>query len=666
VLLKRFKYNCLFVGIILLPLDTLAQGKGREIVNISFGEDKANPGPPLPPNNTRLTYSKDSCALPPGSYTVTNNLYRCPATRMGRSIDHTPGSNYGYMMLVNDTPSTKSKIVFIDTLHDVLCEGTQYEFSAYLLNTGLPADCNPLYIHYPRFTFKVETITGQLIQSANTGLMPYDYDPDFTPKFHLFSLDFYPPPGLNGFVLKIEDDPSIVPCKYSFALDDIKLTSLGPDVPITFDHAIGIVLVKNVCYQAKETISMNGSVPAFYPNTVVEWQQSTDHGAIWADIPGATSDSFSNVFSTPGTFLFRLSAGDVSNFANQNCRVVSNVLRVEVEGPPTDYTVTSNSPVCTGSQLQFDATGGASYEWTGPNGFYDNVYYAHIFRASLSDSGTYYVDIISVGGCRARDSIHVTILGTVDVHAFPDTSICKGSAVRLGTTPGTSYSWAPGDGLSGTTISNPIAKPGVSTLYVVTVTDSTGCSDTAHVQINILNSVAAKAGIAGSDILCRPVDSASFKNLSTGNIVKWSWSFGNGHADFTADPPVQTYSIPDNEDSYVVSLAVADSTGCTDTAYHLIKVVKNCYIAVPSAFTPNGDGLNDYLYPLNAYKATNLLFRVYNRNGELIFETRDWTRKWDGTLRGMPQASGVYVWMLEYNDASGKKVSLKGTSALIR
>ena len=51
------------------------------------------------------------------------------------------------------------------------------------------------------------------------------------------------------------------------------------------------------------------------------------------------------------------------------------------------------------------------------------------------------------------------------------------------------------------------------------------------------------------------------------------------------------------------------------------------YIAGPSAFTPNNDGLNDYLYPLNAYKATNLLFKVYNRFGKLVFETKDCTKK---------------------------------------
>jgi gliding motility-associated-like protein len=65
--------------------------------------------------------------------------------------------------------------------------------------------------------------------------------------------------------------------------------------------------------------------------------------------------------------------------------------------------------------------------------------------------------------------------------------------------------------------------------------------------------------------------------------------------------------------------------------------VNNCYIVVPSAFTPNHDGLNDYLYPLNAYKATNLIFRVYNRMGGLVCETQDWTRKCDGTISDIPQ-----------------------------
>lgn len=665
VLLRSVANICLGIFIILLPTHIIGQGLGRNIINVTFGEGKTNPGPPLPATNTRMTYTEDSCASPPASYTITNNLYRCPATRMGRSQDNTY-DDYGYMMLVNDVSSSDNKILFIDTLKEALCPGTSYRFSVFYLNTMIPGGCNS-FVHLPRLILSIETATGQAIQSAGTGPIAYAYDPVYVPKFSQFYVDFSPPPGIDVFVLKILDDPSqFSRCGYSFALDDISFAALGPDAQIKFNDAIGLELERSVCYQKNETITMNGSVPDFYPDTRLQWQESADSGSTWTDIPGATSDQYSKLCSTPGTFLVRLSAGDASNMSNPNCRVVSNVLKIHVEGPPANYSVTSNSPVCAGSELKFNASGGTSYEWRGPNGFYDNIYYAGIFHTSLTDSGMYYVDIISTGGCRTTDSIHVTILGTTHADAFPDTSVCVGKPIRLGASHGVSYSWSPSEGLSGNTTSNPIAKPAMTTVYTVTVTDSSGCADTAHVQIKILNAVEVKAGITGPEVFCRPADSASFKANSTGVITKWSWNFGNGQTDTTTDPPVQYYSIPGNEDDYIVRLAVADTSGCTDTAYHFVKVVANCYIAVPTAFTPNGDGLNDYLYPLNAYKATNLVFRVYNRSGQLIFQTKDWSRKWDGTIRGLPQSTGVYVWTLEYNDASNKKVSLKGTTALIR
>ncbi|MEO5891553.1 MAG: gliding motility-associated C-terminal domain-containing protein, partial [Ferruginibacter sp.] len=96
-------------------------------------------------------------------------------------------------------------------------------------------------------------------------------------------------------------------------------------------------------------------------------------------------------------------------------------------------------------------------------------------------------------------------------------------------------------------------------------------------------------------------------------------------------------------------------------------VVGNCYIAIPKAFSPNNDGLNDFLYPTNAYKAKDLVFRVYNRVGQLLFETRDWMNKWDGTYKGNPQDPGTYVWILNYtNIETGRRFELKGSTVLLR
>ncbi len=88
---------------------------------------------------------------------------------------------------------------------------------------------------------------------------------------------------------------------------------------------------------------------------------------------------------------------------------------------------------------------------------------------------------------------------------------------------------------------------------------------------------------------------------------------------------------------------------------------------MPSAFTPNGDGMNDYLYPLNAYKALDLSFSVFNRFGQRIFFTRDWTNKWDGSFKGQGADPGTYVWMLTYiHSDTNLKVEQKGTVILIR
>ena len=95
--------------------------------------------------------------------------------------------------------------------------------------------------------------------------------------------------------------------------------------------------------------------------------------------------------------------------------------------------------------------------------------------------------------------------------------------------------------------------------------------------------------------------------------------------------------------------------------------MKNCYAAVPSAFTPNNDGLNDYLYPLNASKADQMEFRVYNRMGQLVFISTNISKKWDGKFMGLPQDTGLFIWMLRYtHHDTGEKIFLKGTTLLIR
>lgn len=194
------------------------------------------------------------------------------------------------------------------------------------------------------------------------------------------------------------------------------------------------------------------------------------------------------------------------------------------------------------------------------------------------------------------------------------------------------------------------------------------CADTASADILLDNQLIARFAMAPSPNLC-PEDVAVYTDSSTGKIVSWYWIFGDGTTSLLKNPQPKKYAPVFERDGrvYPVALIVKNDINCFDTSQMNIKVLYNCYITVPTAFTPNGDGLNDFLYPLNAYKADNLKFKIYNRYGQLVFETKDWTKKWDGKINGNPQASGTFVWMLTYTDHdSGKKIFLKGTSVLIR
>ena len=206
--------------------------------------------------------------------------------------------------------------------------------------------------------------------------------------------------------------------------------------------------------------------------------------------------------------------------------------------------------------------------------------------------------------------------------------------------------------------------PGTSQQTVqLTVTNGV-CSDTRSETIVLNNRVFVDFDI--SPIIC-PEDSAVFVNRSTGPIDNWQWDFGNGQTSALQTPLAQRYPLTGRAAFYNVTLTASNSNGCQDTKTKTIKVLGTCRIAVPSAFTPNNDGLNDLLYPLNAIKATNLSFKVYNRWGQLVFETNDWMKRWDGKFKGIEQGSGVYAWTLQYKDRdTNEQFSLNGTTMLIR
>ena len=191
------------------------------------------------------------------------------------------------------------------------------------------------------------------------------------------------------------------------------------------------------------------------------------------------------------------------------------------------------------------------------------------------------------------------------------------------------------------------------------------CSDTTLVNIFIEHD-SLRAAFTMPLEHC-PDELAYFKDTSTGNIISWQWQFGNSSNSNLQNPPPQMYPAINTNQSLPVQLIVQNDKAWYDTITQYLKLVTNCYIAVPKAFTPNNDGLNDHLYPLNAYRTTRLEFSIFNRNGQLVFRANDWTNKWDGSFKNMPQPIGTYTWHLQYTSTeTGKTIFQKGTLVLIR
>ncbi|HRG24768.1 MAG TPA: gliding motility-associated C-terminal domain-containing protein [Chitinophagaceae bacterium] len=252
--------------------------------------------------------------------------------------------------------------------------------------------------------------------------------------------------------------------------------------------------------------------------------------------------------------------------------------------------------------------------------------------------------------------------------SFIKNETCKGSQFLFshnGANAVNNWSWIFGN--TGTSnLQHPVYSFTAGGQHQVQLVVSNGaCSDTIRQTLNSIETV--KAAFETDALVC-PGDTLTFKNNSTGSIDRWEWNFGNGSTNTLPQPRNFQYGPVPAETLYPITLvAYNNALNCSDTARQLVRVLNSCIIAVPTAFTPNGDGLNDFLYPLNTERAEQTRFSVYNRSGQLVYHSTDRSGKWDGKVNGRGQDAGVYVWIFSYTTAQHKApVLLKGTTLLIR
>lgn len=152
-----------------------------------------------------------------------------------------------------------------------------------------------------------------------------------------------------------------------------------------------------------------------------------------------------------------------------------------------------------------------------------------------------------------------------------------------------------------------------------------------------------------------------FTSTASDDVVSWLWDFGDGNTSTLRDP-IHQYVTPGTNN---VCQIVTNASGCRDTTCLPVESLINVVNDLPSAFTPNGDGVND-IFLVRGFGITKMTLRVYNRQGLMVFESRTQSIGWDGTYKGTPQPMDAYAWTLEVEYFTGEKFRKKGDVTLIR
>ncbi|CAN5248064.1 hypothetical protein BH11BAC6_BH11BAC6_07950 [soil metagenome] len=617
---------------------------GDPIVNITFGVT----GDSLPRGTTTFEYGGGCPAK--GQYSIQSLIFGCGDTRETPWFllagDHARNEVDGKFMLVNaeSTPGT----IHLDTAKE-LCGNTTYQYSAWIANVMQKFSCggNPVL---PNIVFTVSSLSGVVLASTSTGDMPIQN----SISWRQFGLSFTTPAGTDAVILKLTTNPPFG-CGSAFMVDDITFSMCGPAVTATLD---GKTDGGNVCADYTNPFILQGTYAPGFTDPVVQWQNSFDSSKTWSDIAGEKTLTYAIPHRLSGTIEYRMLVAERPNINSPHCRIVSNPIYTEIH-PVPPHRAPQDFLGCINNTLQFPPPDprALTVDWTGPNGFHSTDPLAVVPDVNYKDTGIYRLWQTYYFGCTTVDTFNLKVFPSTTINTQTLYSICEGNTINLSASGLGTFKWTPPTGLSNDAIPNPVVTPTDSIIYKVLVTNTFGCKDSADVVINVYRNPVANAGPDRTIVLG---DTVLLQSFVKGTAVNYAWSPVSymNNPQLTAPrvyPPSQT----------IYTLTAISTVGCgTSVSDVIVKVYKD--IAIPKAFTPNGDGKNDQfkVYAADGYQI--LKFLVYDRWGKAVFAGRTSNDGWDGNWNGQQQPAGIYVYYLEMKTTIGKIISRKGTLVLLR
>jgi len=292
--------------------------------------------------------------------------------------------------------------------------------------------------------------------------------------------------------------------------------------------------------------------------------------------------------------------------------------------------------------------------------------------ASNLGVGQYSVIVFDINGCQISDVI------ILDAHPLPlfapglPVRACFGDLIEINcfTQPENTVVWSFSNGMSGTGCQpNPFTVNTVGCFDAnVIITSPLGCisqfSYPNYICIDPLPNASFVAQPSNPSFI---TPTTVFTNLSTG-AVSYEWIFGDGSPNaYTTN--VQHMFPGAGPGQYIVTLIATSEYGCIDTMSMPIQILDELIFYVPNAFTPDGDNHNNMFNPIffSGFDPYDYTLLIFNRWGEVIFESRNAEIGWDGTYAGTPVQDGVYIWKImvgHSNDA--KRTERIGHVTLLR
>lgn len=360
---------------------------------------------------------------------------------------------------------------------------------------------------------------------------------------------------------------------------------------------------------------------------------------------------------------YSVSVADASGCSSSSSFVIT-------QPPQLTLSLAGNNTICSGVSTTITATSGGgvgpytvSWDNSLPNGNSQTV--------SPITTTTYNATVTDANGCSITQPFTVTVNSTPTAAFTPSPGTCPPALVSFtdNSIGGSTYSWNFGDPSSSSNTStqqNPTHVYGQAGTYDVTliVTSAAGCSDTSIINSAVFIPNFSAANFTVNDtVVSELTPSVVFTDLSSGG-TNCVFYFGDGDSVNTCNFGNLPHTYPATG-TYTAMMVVTNAQGCADTFYLTVIVEQETMIYLPNAFTPNSNGLNESFLAYGT-NVDDFNMMIFDRWGNLLFESDDISKGWDGTSHSQFCQQDVYAWRITYADKRGKKYQRVGHVTLIR